>query len=92
MGLLTRSCSHGTALAGNDVRGVPSPEWMKTFVHGQPSPEFVQRLEAVREVLTSKGRTLAQGSLGCWASRFLRPTAGAADSTAHFSRERAKRI
>ena len=68
MGLLTGKFSKGAALPDNDVRGARSPEWMKYFVHGQPSPEFAQRLDAVREVLTSGGRTLAQGSLAwIWA-------------------------
>ena len=68
MGLLTGKFSKGAALPDNDVRGARSPEWMKYFVHGQPSPEFAQRLDAVLEVLTSGGRTLAQGSLAwIWA-------------------------
>ena len=51
----------------NDVRR-SSPDWLKYFRNGQPDPEWLGRLEAVREVLTSGGRTLAQGALAwLWA-------------------------
>jgi aryl-alcohol dehydrogenase-like predicted oxidoreductase len=36
---------------------------MQYFRNGQPNPEWLARLESVREVLTSGGRTLAQGAL-----------------------------
>ena len=36
---------------------------MKYFKNGQPNPEFLTKLEAIREILTSEGRTLAQGAL-----------------------------
>ena len=64
MGLLTgKFSSPGAPSLGNDdVRG-RTPVWMKYFTNGVPSPEFLRRLLAVREVLTSGGRTLAQGAL-----------------------------
>ena len=48
----------------DDVRGVKSPGWMKYFKDGQPSPEFLTSAAAVREILTSGGRTVAQGAVG----------------------------
>ena len=63
MGLLTGKYTAATKPSVDDVRGVNSPEWMKYFKNGQPNPEFLQQREAVAEVLTSGGRTLAQGAL-----------------------------
>jgi aryl-alcohol dehydrogenase-like predicted oxidoreductase len=41
---------------------------MAYFQDGKPSPEWLQRMEAVREILTSGGRTPAQGALAwLWA-------------------------
>ena len=41
---------------------------MKYFKDGQASSEFLKKIEAVREILTSDGRTLAQGALAwLWA-------------------------
>jgi aryl-alcohol dehydrogenase-like predicted oxidoreductase len=37
---------------------------MEYFAEGRPAPELLARLGAIREVLTSGGRTLAQGALG----------------------------
>lgn len=68
MGLLTGKFRADTRLAENDVRGEKSPEWMKYFKGGKPNPEFMRKLDAIREVLTSGGRSLAQGALAwLWA-------------------------
>lgn len=67
MGLLTGRDWAKAALPDDDVRN-KVPEWMQFFSDGKPTPEFVKRVEAVREVLTSGGRTLAQGALAwIWA-------------------------
>jgi aryl-alcohol dehydrogenase-like predicted oxidoreductase len=68
MGLLTGKYAAGTGVSIDDVRGQKSPEWMKYFKDGQPNPEFLKKIAAVREILTSDGRTLAQGALAwLWA-------------------------
>lgn len=68
MGLLTGKYAVGTGVSIDDVRGQKSPEWMKYFKDGQPNPEFLKKIAAVREILTSNGRTLAQGALAwLWA-------------------------
>ena len=68
MGLLTGKFSPGTTLPADDVRGRHSPEWMGYFKNGQPNPLWLKKLEAVRDILTSGGRTLAQGALAwLWA-------------------------
>jgi len=63
MGLLTGKYVPGKKLGGDDVRGINSPEWMKYFKDGEPVPEWSNKVTAVREILTSDGRTLAQGAL-----------------------------
>lgn len=68
MGLLTGKYQAGSTLAANDVRGENSPAWMQYFKDGKPSPEWLAKLEGIREVLTSNGRSLAQGALAwLWA-------------------------
>jgi len=67
LGLLTGKFTAGSRLGDDDVRGV-APDWMVYFRDGRPAPELLQRIEAVREVLRSGGRTLAQGALAyLWA-------------------------
>jgi aryl-alcohol dehydrogenase-like predicted oxidoreductase len=67
MGLLTGKFSAGSRLPSDDVRG-KEPEWMRYFKDGRPVPAWLDRLAAVREVLTSEGRSLAQGALAwIWA-------------------------
>lgn len=63
MGLLTGKYDLDSRLAANDVRGEHSPEWMKYFVNGRPNPAWLEKVQAVGEILTSQGRTLAQGAL-----------------------------
>ncbi len=64
MGLLTGKYDANTKPSMDDVRGAKSPEWMKYFKDGKPGPEWLKKMEAVREILTSGGRTLAQGAIG----------------------------
>ncbi|HEX6444595.1 MAG TPA: aldo/keto reductase [Streptosporangiales bacterium] len=67
MGLLTGKFTAASALGADDVRGV-APDWLEFFRDGHPAPEWLARVEAVREVLTSGGRTPAQGALAwIWA-------------------------
>jgi aryl-alcohol dehydrogenase-like predicted oxidoreductase len=65
MGLLTDKYSANTSLTGDDVRGKKSPEWMKYFKNGQPNKEWLSKRDAVRQILTSNGRSVAQAWL--WA-------------------------
>lgn len=68
MGLLTGKYTGSVKPSSDDVRGEKSPEWMKYFKNGQPSAGYSQKVGAVREILTSGGRTLAQGALAwLWA-------------------------
>jgi len=68
MGLLTGKYTLQTRVSADDVRGEKSPEWMRYFRDGRPNPEWLAKVEAIREILTSGGRTLAQGALAwLWA-------------------------
>jgi aryl-alcohol dehydrogenase-like predicted oxidoreductase len=68
MGLLTGKYTAQTQPSADDVRGAKSPEWMKYFQGGKPSPEWLAKTEAVRAILTTGGRTVAQGALAwLWA-------------------------
>lgn len=63
MGLLSGKYSSATTLGVDDVRGTKSPDWMKFFKEGKPGQEWLDKLSAIREILTSGGRTLSQGAL-----------------------------
>lgn len=63
MGLLSGKYSRGETVGANDLRG-EKIAWMKFFRDGRAAPEFAARLELVRELLTTGGRSLAQGALG----------------------------
>ena len=68
MGLLTGKFTSNSTLPKNDVRGQLSPSWMVYFKDGKPNPDWLKRLDAIRQILTSNGRTLAQGALAwLWA-------------------------
>jgi len=63
MGLLTGKYRADSALSSDDVRGDRGPAWMKYFKDGRPNPEWLKKLDAIRQILISGGRTLAQGAL-----------------------------
>jgi aryl-alcohol dehydrogenase-like predicted oxidoreductase len=67
MGLLSEKVTAESRYGTDTVRG-SSPVWLRWFTDGRPDPAFLARRDAVRDVLTSGGRTLAQGALAwCWA-------------------------
>ncbi len=63
MGILTGKYKKGMVMPENDLRGKNAPPWMEYFIDGKPNEIFLKKLEAVREILTSKGRSLAQGCI-----------------------------
>lgn len=68
MGLLTGKFKVDSILKDNDIRGKRAPEYMKFFKDGRPDPVWLTRVEAIREIVTARGRTPAQGALGwLWA-------------------------
>lgn len=62
MGLLTGAYDAGARFSPDDIRG-HGAGWMDYFVDGQPNPRWLERLSGIRDVLTSGGRTPAQGAL-----------------------------
>jgi len=64
MGLLSGKYTATTRLGVDDVRGEDAPSWIHYFTDGRPSQHWLDRLAAIRDVLTADGRTLAQGALG----------------------------
>ena len=63
MGLLGGKYTANRPVAGADDVRTHQPEWMKWFVKGTPSPQYLAALDSVREDLTSDGRSLVQGAL-----------------------------
>jgi aryl-alcohol dehydrogenase-like predicted oxidoreductase len=61
MGLLTGKFNPESTFAKDDVRH--KVEWFPGFKDGKPTQDWLDKLESVREILTSEGRTLAQGAL-----------------------------
>ncbi|MCG0283625.1 aldo/keto reductase [Streptomyces sp. PSAA01] len=68
MGLLTGKHTAGRALDNADIRSAP-PAWLPGFLADTGAdPAWLQRVDALRSILTSDGRTLAQGALAwIWA-------------------------
>jgi aryl-alcohol dehydrogenase-like predicted oxidoreductase len=67
MGLLSGKYKPDTQVGANDVRS-SGVNWMIYFQDGRVAPEFGRRLDAVRELLQTDGRTLSQGALAwLWA-------------------------
>ncbi|WNE95222.1 aldo/keto reductase [Streptomyces luomodiensis] len=68
MGLLTGKHTAGRALEAGDIRSAP-PAWLPGFTaDAGADADWLRRVDALRSVLTSDGRTLAQGALAwIWA-------------------------
>jgi aryl-alcohol dehydrogenase-like predicted oxidoreductase len=64
MGVLTGKYDAGSKMPSDDIRAT-NDEWKGYFHDGQIVPEYLQRVAAVRELLMTGGRTMAQGAL-CW--------------------------
>jgi aryl-alcohol dehydrogenase-like predicted oxidoreductase len=87
MGLLSGKYTAQSQLPADDVRsgGLGAP----AFTDGRPAPRWLERARAIRHVLTSGGRTPAQGALGWLLARSPRAipipgvrTVGQADENA----------
>lgn len=62
MGMLSGKYSAGESVGADDIRA-RRVDWLKYFRDGKATPEYVARLETLRGLLTTGGRTLAQGAL-----------------------------
>ncbi len=67
MGILGGRYDASSTFAGNDVRS-QNQQWHGHFQDGRVSPKRLAQLDAIRDILTTDGRTLAQGALAwIWA-------------------------
>ena len=64
-GLLTGEYPAGSRIDDPDDFRCISPDWLAYFRDGRPDPHRLQQLDAITDILTDRGRTLAQGAL-CW--------------------------
>lgn len=62
MGFLTGKFNTQSILPSDDVRGA-GHSWIQYFKDGKPVPEFLDKLNSIKDILTSNGRTLVQGAL-----------------------------
>lgn len=68
MGLLSGKFKKDTTLSKEDVRGAGHSWTEAIFKNGKPNPDAFNKLDAIRDILTTGGRTLVQGSLAwIWA-------------------------
>ncbi len=66
MGSLTGKYAPDSTFDKDDVRR--HAQWHPAFKNGKPTQEWLDKLASIRDVLTSDGRTLAQGALAwIWA-------------------------
>ncbi|HXF63838.1 MAG TPA: aldo/keto reductase, partial [Caldilineaceae bacterium] len=66
-GLLSGKYPADFVFPADDFRGA-GHKWIVYFENGRPSPAYLAGLAAVREILTSQGRSLVQGALAwIWA-------------------------
>lgn len=62
MGFLSGKFTVESLLSKDDVRGA-GHTWVPYFKDGKPVPEFLKKLDSVKEILASNGRTLVQGAI-----------------------------
>lgn len=68
MGLLSGKFNSSSIITKNDVRGAGYSWTEAYFKDGKPTEEALKKLDAIRDILVSNGRTLAQGALAwIWA-------------------------
>ncbi|MEM8730199.1 MAG: aldo/keto reductase [Pseudomonadota bacterium] len=63
MGVLSGQYDGATVLPSDDIRA-SGAEWMEYFKDGRANPGHMKTLNAIRDLLTTGGRTLVQGALG----------------------------
>lgn len=64
MGLLSGKYDTSTVMPKDDIRANAQLEWASYYRNGKPNPDMIAILDAVRDLLTTGGRTPAQGALG----------------------------
>lgn len=64
MGLLSGKYTVHTQMPNDDIRSTEQ-SWTRYYIDGKPNPEHMKKVDAVRELLMSGGRSTVQGAL-CW--------------------------
>ncbi|MCY6383200.1 aldo/keto reductase [Hoeflea prorocentri] len=68
MGFLSGKYTAQSSLPEDDIRSAPPPDLVYFESGGRANAEWAARRDAIRDILTSSGRTLAQGALAwLWA-------------------------
>jgi len=62
MGILSGKYKESSRLPEDDVRG-NNFDWNRYFRNGKPTKIFIDKLQLIKEILKSNGRTLVQGAL-----------------------------
>ncbi len=77
MGLLSGKYNKNSSFPKDDIRS-ENIDWMVYYKNGAPNEELLTKLDAIREILTSNGRTMVQGALAwIWArSPYMVPIPG----------------
>ncbi len=67
MGLLSGKYNNDTSMPKEDIRAT-NQGWMELYIDGKPNPVYVEKLQSVRELLETEGRSTVQGALAwLWA-------------------------
>lgn len=67
MGLLSGKYGANDVMRGDDIRGSSNAK-TDYFTNARANPEFLRKLDAVRDLLTVEGRSMVQGAIGwIWA-------------------------
>lgn len=76
MGILTGKFTPASTFAADDVRSKVG--WFSGFQAGKPNPAWLKQVEEIRDILSSGGRSLAQGAIAwIWGrSRMTIPVPG----------------
>lgn len=64
MGLLSGKYDRTSIMPDDDIRST-GQQWLSYYKDGRPNPDFLEKLDKMRELLQSGGRTLVQGAI-CW--------------------------
>lgn len=64
MGLLTGKYGAEALIPDTDIRGTSNPK-TDYFINAKSNPQMLAQLDALRDLLTTDGRTLTQGAI-CW--------------------------
>ncbi len=69
MGLLSGKYGTDDIMSADDIRASSNPK-TAYFTNARANPDFLAKLDAVRDLLTTDGRSLVQGAIGwLWAKR-----------------------